>query len=53
MGQSSPPSYSEHVFQQVSTSIGGDHACGILVETNAIRCWGNNGRGQSKSQDGT
>jgi hypothetical protein len=53
MGQSSPPSYSEHVFQQVSTSIGGDHACGILVENNAIRCWGNNGRGQSESQDGT
>ena len=36
----------------MSTSIGGDHACGILLQGGAIRCWGNNGRGQSESQDG-
>ena len=36
----------------MSASIGGDHACGILLQGGAIRCWGNNGRGQSEPQDG-
>ena len=36
----------------MSASIGGDHACGILLQDGAIRCWGNNGRGQSEPQDG-
>jgi len=52
MGQSSPLPYPENVFQQISTSLGGDHACGILLEDGDIRCWGNNGRGQSENQDG-
>ncbi|KAL7535459.1 hypothetical protein ACHAXR_006507, partial [Thalassiosira sp. AJA248-18] len=52
MGQSSPPPYPENIFQQISTSLGGDHACGVLAEEGDIRCWGNNGRGQSENQDG-
>ena len=36
----------------MSASIGGDHACGILLQGGAIQCWGNNGRGQSEPQDG-
>lgn len=57
IGQSAPPSYPEYVFQQISTSVGGDHACGILMDRSLrsptdIQCWGNNGRGQSEKQDG-
>lgn len=52
MGQSSPPSYPENAFQQVSASVGGDHVCGVLSGNGAIRCWGNNGRGQSQNQEG-
>lgn len=36
----------------MSASIGGDHACGILLQGGTIECWGNNGRGQSEPQDG-
>ena len=53
MGQSSHPTYPENIFQQISTSVGGDHACGILLDDGDIRCWGNNGRSQSDNQDGT
>ena len=52
VGQSSPPSYPENIFTHVSASIGGDHACGILLQGGGVRCWGNNARGQSESQDG-
>ena len=50
MGQSSPPfySYPDSAFRQVSTSLFGDHACGILLADGGVRCWGNNGRGQSE-----
>jgi len=52
MGQSSPPSYPESTFEQVSASIGGDHACGVLKQDGDVQCWGNNGRGQSENQNG-
>ncbi len=52
VGQSSPPPYPKYAFQQVSASVGGDHACGVLMENGAVQCWGNNGRGQSEKQDG-
>eukprot|EP00985_Skeletonema_marinoi_P006814 scaffold2992_cov103-Skeletonema_marinoi.AAC.4 len=53
VGQSSPPPYPKNIFTHVSASIGGDHACGILLQGGGIRCWGNNARGQSEQQDGT
>ena len=51
MGQCSPPPYPV-AFQQISTSLGGDHACGVLADGEGISCWGTNGRGQSEDQDG-
>lgn len=50
MGQSSPPHYPSNAFQQVSASIGGDHACGVLSGNGAVQCWGNNSRGQSENK---
>ena len=52
MGQSTPPSYPESIFEQVSASIGGDHACGVLKQDGDVQCWGTNGRGQSENQNG-
>ncbi|KAL7553235.1 hypothetical protein ACHAWF_016496 [Thalassiosira exigua] len=53
MGQTMSPSYPKNIFQQVSASVGGDHACGVLMDGEGVRCWGDNGRGQSDDQDGT
>ena len=51
MGQSSPPLYPQNSFEQISASTGGDHACGLVRDGDAVRCWGNNGRSQSKDQE--
>ena len=53
MGQSTPPHYPSYAFQQVSASVGGDHACGVLSGNGDVRCWGNNARGQSEKSEGS